>query len=145
MKFVLIFSFAISVLSFLHCPTPKRTVAEPPPQNPERKSVQEESTSPNPDDEFVKATEGFLSGDVFQVVISSLEGSPEGAQELAKKRAVNLLIAEKGETFRSGDKAVLKELVEAKGKIVKSSGSIQGKTYFLFQVQSPGLKASLKR
>ncbi|TGK29005.1 lipoprotein [Leptospira gomenensis] len=145
MKFVLIISFVISVFSVLHCSTPKRTPVETPLQNPEHKSVQEESTSPNPDDEFVKATEGFLSGDVFQVVISSLEGSPEGAQELAKKRAVNLLIAEKGETFRPGDKAILKEIVETKGKIVKSSGSIQGKTYFLFQVNSPGLKSSLKR
>ncbi|TGK26092.1 lipoprotein [Leptospira stimsonii] len=107
-------------------------------------TVQEESNA-NTADEYIKAAEGFVNGDTFQVVISSLEGSQENAQELARKRAINLLIAEKGETFRSSDKIVIKELVETKGKIVKSSGAIQGKTYFLFQVNSPGLRSSLKR
>ncbi|AOP34857.1 hypothetical protein A0128_13980 [Leptospira tipperaryensis] len=133
----------LSILFFSNC----SSGAKKPVANGKEESiptVQEESNA-NSADEFIKATEGFISGDTFQVVISSLEGSHESAQDLARKRAINLLIAEKGETFRSSDKVILKELVETKGKIVKSSGSIQGKTYFLFQVNSPGLKSSLKR
>lgn len=90
-----------------------------------------EESNESSGDEFIKATEGFLNAD--------------GAQNLARKRALNLLIAEKGDKFRPSDKSVLKELVESKGQIIKSSGPIQGKIYFLFQISSPGLKTSLKR
>lgn len=85
------------------------------------------------EDEFIKATEGFLNSDTFQVVVSSLEGNSDIAQDQARKRAINLLIAEKGDKFRPSDKAVIKELVESKGRIVKSSDSIQGKIYFYFK------------
>ncbi|AVQ10545.1 Uncharacterized protein XB16_0193 [Leptospira santarosai] len=108
------------------------------------KTVMEESNESSAD-EFIKAAEGFLNSDTFQVVVSSLEGDSDMAQDLARKRAINLLIAEKGDKFRPSDKAVIKELVESKGKIVKSSNSIQGKIYFLFQVSSPSLKTTLKR
>ncbi|XDD51204.1 lipoprotein [Leptospira sp. WS92.C1] len=143
MKFFTIILSILSVLMLYQCTLASKKTVESEKSN-QIKSVQEESSA-NPADEFIKADEGFLNGDVFQVVISSLEGTGENVQDLARKRAINLLIAEKGETFRSSDKAILKELVETKGKIVKSSGAIQGKTYFLFQIQSPGLKASLKR
>lgn len=108
------------------------------------KTVIEESNESSAD-EFIKAIEGFLNSDTFQVVVSSLEGNSDTAQDQARKRAINLLIAEKGDKFRPSDKAVIKELVESQGRIVKSSGSIQGKIYFLFQVSSPGLKSTLKR
>ncbi|EMJ93530.1 lipoprotein [Leptospira alstonii] len=107
-------------------------------------TVMEESNESSAD-EFIKAAEGFLNSDTFQVVVSALEGNADVAQDLARKRAINLLIAEKGDKFRSADKALIKELVESKGKVVKSSGSIQGKFYFLFQVSSPDLKTHLKR
>ncbi|EMY77159.1 hypothetical protein LEP1GSC060_2098 [Leptospira weilii serovar Ranarum str. ICFT] len=122
-------------------PSPERKEVHP---NKTTTTVMEESNESSAD-EFIKATEGFLNSDTFQVVVSALEGNADIAQDLARKRAINLLIAEKGDKFRSSDKALIKELVESKGKVVKSSGSIQGKFYFLFQVSSPDLKTSLKR
>ncbi|TGM52713.1 lipoprotein [Leptospira adleri] len=138
------FCILFSILFFIECSSGAKKPVENGKEESTTTTVQEESNA-NSADEYIKAAEGFINGDTFQVVISSLEGSHENAQDLARKRAVNLLIAEKGETFRSSDKIVIKELVDSKGKIVKSSGSIQGKTYFLFQVNSPGLKSSLKR
>ncbi|MBW0432106.1 lipoprotein [Leptospira yasudae] len=143
MKSILLFLFTLSLLFSSQC-TSSGKKTEVPPGHQETTTVREESND-NSADEFIKAPEGFLNSDTFQVVISSLEGNADGAQDLARKRALNLLIAEKGEAFRPADKTILKELVESKGKIVKHSGSIQGKTYFLFQVSSPGLKSSLKR
>lgn len=144
MKSIQLFVLTFSVLFLIQCSSTstKKPENETPKEN--KTTVQEESNE-GAADEFTKAPEGFLSSDTFQVVISSLEGNADSAQDLARKRAINLLIAEKGESFRSSDKVVIKELVESKGKIVKHSGSIQGKTYFLFQVNSPGLKSSLKR
>ncbi|EMY13967.1 hypothetical protein LEP1GSC043_2096 [Leptospira weilii str. Ecochallenge] len=62
------------------------------------KTVMEESNESSAD-EFIKATEGFLNSDTFQVVVSSLEGNSDIAQDQARKRAINLLIAEKGTSF----------------------------------------------
>lgn len=144
MKSIQLFVLTFSFLFFFQCSSTSNKKPDPTTPKENKTTVQEESND-STTDEFTKATEGFLGSDTFQVVVSSLEGNADTAQDLARKRAINLLIAEKGENFRSSDKVVIKELVESKGKIVKHSGSIQGKTYFLFQVNSPGLRSSLKR
>lgn len=108
------------------------------------KSVIQES-APTEDDQFVKAVEGFLNPSLYQVVISSLDGNESEALDLAKKRALNLFIAERGELFRPTDRKFLKEIVDTKGKIVKTSKPIHGKTYYLFQISQPDLKVELRK
>ncbi|EQA72624.1 lipoprotein [Leptospira noguchii] len=143
MKPIQVFSIITLLLSIYHCSS--STSTEMTNERPKKTTTVMEESNESSGDEFIKAAEGFLNSDTFQVVVSSLEGNADEAQDLARKRALNLLIAEKGDKFRPSDKSVLKELVESKGQIVKSSGPIQGKIYFLFQISSPGLKSSLKR
>lgn len=132
---ILIFSF------FSVCKTPTTKESG---QTDTPKSVVQES-APAEEDQFVKATEGFLNSSTYQVVVSSLEGNEREALELARKRALNLFIAEKGELFRPTDRKVLKELVDTKGKIARTSKPINGKTYYLFQISQPDLKIELKK
>ncbi|PJZ69386.1 lipoprotein [Leptospira perolatii] len=110
----------------------------------EQKSVVQESDH-TAEDQFVKATEGFLDSSTYQVVVSSLESNEGDALELARKRALNLFIAERGDLFKPNDRKHLKEIVENKGKIVKTSKPIHGKTYYLFHVVETDLKTQIKR
>lgn len=128
------------ILSLVVCKTPKKEDA---PVSGTKSVVQE--SAPAEEDQFVKATEGFINSSTYQVVVSSLEGSEHEALELARKRALNLFIAEKGDLFRPTDRKFLKELVEMKGKIVKTSKPINGKTYYLFHISQPDLKIELKK
>ncbi|TGN03355.1 lipoprotein [Leptospira dzoumogneensis] len=133
--------FALLIVSFISvCKTPQ--TEEPKKETP--KNVVEES-APTEDDQFVKATEGFISSSTYQVVVSSLDGNENEALDLAKKRALNLFIAEKGDSFRPTDRKFLKELVDSKGKFVKVSKPINGKTYYLFHVSQPDLKIEIKK
>ncbi|TGJ98930.1 lipoprotein [Leptospira langatensis] len=122
------------------CKTPQKEEPKTEPQ----KTVTQESV-PTEDDQFVKAIEGFLNSSTYQVVVSSLDSNESEALDLAKKRALNLFIAEKGDLFRPTDRKVLKEIVDNKGKIVKVSKPIHGKTYYIFQVTERDLKMELKK
>lgn len=133
--------FTILIVSLISvCKTPQ--TEEPKKETP--KNVVQES-APTEDDQFIKATEGFISSSTYQVVVSSLDGNEGEALDLAKKRALNLFIAEKGDSFRPTDRKFLKELVDSKGKFVKVSKPINGKTYYLFHVSQPDLKIEIKK
>lgn len=130
----------LAALVLTACTTAQKEETKPEP----KKNVSQES-APNEDDQFVKATEGFLNPSLYQVVVSSLDGNEPEALDLAKKRALNLFIAERGELFRPADRKFLKEIVDSKGKIVKTSKPINGKTYYLFHVAQQDLKIELKK
>ncbi|MEI7013690.1 lipoprotein [Leptospira licerasiae] len=133
--------FALLIVSLISVCKTSQT-EEPKKETP--KNVVEES-APTEDDQFVKATEGFINSSTYQVVVSSLDSNENEALDLAKKRALNLFIAEKGDSFRPTDRKFLKELVDSKGKIVKVSKPINGKTYYLFHVSQPDLKIEIKK
>jgi 16S rRNA C967 or C1407 C5-methylase (RsmB/RsmF family) len=99
-------------------------------------------------DEWNKLNEGFLNRSVFQVKVSSLKPDKEEAlleaEEVAKKKATKLLIAEGVPYMTPESKVEIKILVEENGKIISDSVRIDDKYFFVFQVKKPALEIIVK-
>ncbi len=99
-------------------------------------------------DEWNQLTEGFLNRSVFQVKVSSLKADKDEAlleaEEVAKKKATKLLIAEGVPYMTPESKVEIKILVEEHGKITSDSVKIEDKYFFAFQVKKPALEIIVK-
>lgn len=85
------------LLSIYHCSSSPSTEIEN--ERPKKTTTVMEESNESSGDEFIKATEGFLNADTFQVVVSSLEGNADGAQDLARKGLLIFSLQKKETSF----------------------------------------------
>ena len=136
----------LSLILTLSCATGKK---EDPAVKPDNTTTQNTNLeSKNDLEEFIHPKEGFVTGSIFQVVVFSLKPSGSEAKsdalDVAKKKSVNLLTAAAKQPLSSPGRTELKSLAEESGKIVKESGLIDGKYYYIYQIQKPGLQIYIK-
>ena len=131
----------VSLIFALSCATGKKDDA----QKPDDSSTQNKNTTNNSNvEEFIHPKEGFLNGSTFQVVVYSLQSDNSTARsdalDVAKKKSVNLLISNAKQPLTGHGRTEIKSIVEESGKIIKESAQIEGKYYFIYQIQKPGLQ-----
>ncbi|MCB1176638.1 MAG: hypothetical protein KDK36_03570 [Leptospiraceae bacterium] len=99
-------------------------------------------------EEWNKVKEGFLNTATFQVKVTSLKSDRDAAlaeaNEVAKRKAVKLLIAEGVDFMSPESKVDIKILVEESGKMIADSEKLEERFYFVFQVKRPALEIIIK-
>lgn len=99
-------------------------------------------------EEWNRVPEGFLSRSIYQVKATSLKASREEAyleaEEVAKKKATRMLIAEGVPYMTPESKVEIKIFVEESGRMVSDSIVLDGKYHFVFQVKKPALEIIVK-
>ena len=114
----------------------------------EPEKTEPKKTDSTDQEEFFHPKEGFITPSTFQVVVFSLKESSSEAKsdslDIAKKKSINLLISSAKQPLSPSGKTELKSLVEETGKITKESGKLDGKYYFIFQINKPGLQTYVK-
>ncbi len=92
--------------------------------------------------------EGFVDSSTFQIKISSLKTSKtealEEAQDVAKRKALRMLLAEAIPNMSPEGKVDLRILIEEYGKIVADSEFAGEKYHFIYQIKRPALEIIVK-
>ena len=92
--------------------------------------------------------EGFVDSSTFQIKISSLKTNKvealEEAQEVAKRKALRLLLSEAIPNISPEGKVDLRILIEEYGKIVADSEFAGEKYHFIYQIKRPALEIIVK-
>ncbi|GBF49571.1 lipoprotein [Leptospira ryugenii] len=93
--------------------------------------------------EFTKAKEGFITGSLFQVAVSSVLSDSDArlneARSIAEQKSLNLLKTYAPPILSEKGKKELRE-ISKEGKIVDKNISIGGRYFFLYQIQRKDLK-----
>ncbi|MBE7411480.1 MAG: hypothetical protein L6Q54_10795 [Leptospiraceae bacterium] len=137
------------LILILNCNTPKKE------DSVKKEKSNSDSTNQNLDttkkeelEEFISPKEGFVTQSVFQVVVFSLSDSLQEAKrealDIAKRKSINLLISNTRQPLSSQGRNEIKSIVEESGKITKESSRLEGKYYFIYKIEKPGLEILIK-
>jgi hypothetical protein len=92
--------------------------------------------------------EGFIDSSTFQIKVSSLKTNKaealEEAHDVAKRKALRLLLTETIPNISSEGKVDLRILIEEYGKIIADSEFTGEKYHFIFQIKRPALEIIVK-
>ncbi len=98
--------------------------------------------------EWNSSKEGFLDSSTFQVKVSSLKTNrPEAleeATEVAKRKALRMLLAEASTNISPEGKIDLRILIEEYGKILSDTDFSGEKFHFIYQIKRPALEIIVK-
>ena len=146
-KLFLILISSILALSAINCTNDKKETTS---NTSTSKSVAEEASSTETvqESEYEKYPEGFINGNTFQVVVSSLKDDKSSASSealsVAKKKSLQILLTYPKVNLSSEGRKELKELSES-GKITKSSAYSNSRMYFVYQISKPSLEIYVKK
>ncbi len=136
----------VILVSVISCTAGKKNETTEKTEDPSNKTVN--TTAKETLEEFTNPKEGFITQSIFQVVVFSLNESGVQAKsealDVAKKKSVNLLVSSARQPLSSQGRNEIKSLVEESGKITKESGLVEGKYYFIYQIEKPGLQIYIK-
>ncbi|WP_411822226.1 lipoprotein [Leptospira sp. 'Mane'] len=131
-------SLAIFFLSANGCKTPPKEEVKP-----KQETIIEEVVESPEVIEFIKAKEGFLNENLFQVAISSVltesEARKSEANAIAEQKALNLLKTYSPPNLSEKGRKELRE-ISKEGKLVDKNISQSGRYFFLYQIQKKDLK-----
>jgi PBP1b-binding outer membrane lipoprotein LpoB len=144
-NFSLLTAFAISLIGFTFCATEKKIE----PTNPSNSVIDEANRNESvKEDEFEKYPEGFIDGNTFQVVVSSLKPESKDAEveaiSVAKKKSLQILLTYPKISLSDEGRKELKNISES-GKITKRSGYNNSRMYFVYQIQKSNIEIYIKK
>lgn len=98
--------------------------------------------------EWNSSKEGFLDSSTFQVKVSSLKSSRqealEEATEVAKRKALRMLLTEAASNISPEGKVDLRILIEEYGRILSDTDFSGEKFHFIYQIKRPALEIIVK-
>lgn len=98
--------------------------------------------------DWTSSKEGFIDSSTFQIKVSSLKTNKteaiEEALDVAKRKALRMLLTEAVPNLSSEGKVDLRILIEEYGKITADSDFTGEKYHFIYQIKRPALEIIVK-
>ncbi len=98
--------------------------------------------------DWTSSKEGFIDSSTFQIKVSSLKTNKteaiEEALDVAKRKALRMLLTEAVPNISSEGKVDLRILIEEYGKITADSDFTGEKYHFIYQIKRPALEIIVK-